>query len=118
MSAFQSTSSSLLLLRVIKFTPIKSASAGGIEMGLTTGAVAGSSSSRKDGTGLDVLTGGASSTPGASRAPRDDDASDEDADDEETPLDDTILTTVLEETTMPVTKQATSAEPYECNASG
>jgi hypothetical protein len=40
--------------------------------------------------------GGASSTAGASRAPRADNTSDEDADDEESSLDDAILTTVLE----------------------
>jgi hypothetical protein len=81
---------------VIKFTPIKSASAGGMEMGLTAGAAAGSSSSRKDGTSLDVPAGGASFTTGASRAPRDDDTGDKDADNEESLLDDTILTIVPE----------------------
>jgi hypothetical protein len=62
-----------------------------METGLPAGAAAGSSSSRKDETGLDVSTGGASFTTGASRALRDDDADDEDADDEESPLDDTVL---------------------------
>jgi hypothetical protein len=75
----QSISSSLLLLRTIKSTPIKSTSSGGMEMGLTAGTTA-RSSSRKNGTGFDVPTGGASSTAGASRAPRADDASDKDAD--------------------------------------
>jgi hypothetical protein len=60
-------------------------------MGLTAGATAGSTSSRKDETGLDVSTVGASFTTGASRALRDDDANDGDADDEESPLDDAIL---------------------------
>jgi hypothetical protein len=96
MSASQSTSFSLLLLRAIKFTPIKSASTGGTKMGLTTGAAVGSSSSHKDRTGLDVLAGGASSTIEASRAPRANNAGNEDADDEESPLDDAIITMVLE----------------------
>jgi hypothetical protein len=72
-SAYQSTSSSLPLLRAIKFTPIKSASIGGMETGLTAGAAAGSSTSHKDGTGFDVLAGGASFSTGAPQAPRDDD---------------------------------------------
>jgi hypothetical protein len=59
-------------------------------MGLTAGATAGSSS-RKDGTGLDVPAGGASFTTRASRAPRDDDTGDEDANDEQSPLNDAIL---------------------------
>jgi hypothetical protein len=46
--------------------PIKLATTGGMEMRLTAGAAAGSSSSRKDGTGFDVPVGGASSTVGAS----------------------------------------------------
>jgi hypothetical protein len=81
---------------MIKSTPIKSASTGGMETGLTAGAAAGSSSSRKGGTGFDVLVGGTSSTARASRAPRADDAGDEDADDEEPPLDGAVITTALE----------------------
>jgi hypothetical protein len=65
-------------------------------MGLIAGATAGSSSSRKDETGFDVSAGGASSTAGASRAPRADNANDEDADDEEPPLNGAIITTALE----------------------
>jgi hypothetical protein len=63
---------------------------------LTSGAAAGSSSSRKDGTGFDVPAGRASSTAGASQTPRANDTDDEDADDEEPPLDGAIITTALE----------------------
>jgi hypothetical protein len=66
-----------------------------METRLTAGTAAGSSS-RKDGTGLDVPAGRASFTTGASQAPRDDNAGDEDTDDEEILLDDAVLTTVLE----------------------
>jgi hypothetical protein len=76
--------------------PIKSASIGGTETGLTTGAAAGSSSARKDRTSFDVPVGEASSTAGASRAPRVDDVGDEDADDEESSHDDAIITTAFE----------------------
>jgi hypothetical protein len=62
---------------------------------LTVGAVAGSSS-YKDRTGFDVPAGGASSTTGASRAPRADSAGDEDANDEEPSLDDAVIATALE----------------------
>jgi hypothetical protein len=65
-------------------------------MGLTAGAVARSSSSRKDETGFDVSAGGASSTAGASRAPRADNAVDEDADDKEPPLNSAVITIALE----------------------
>jgi hypothetical protein len=75
--------------------PIKSASTGGAETRLTAGATTGSSS-RKDGTGFDVLVGGASSTARASRAPRADNAGDKDADDEEPPLDGAVIATTLE----------------------
>jgi hypothetical protein len=76
--------------------PIKSASTGGTKMRLTAGAVAGSSSSRKDEIGFDVPAGGASSTAGASQTPRANDADDEDADDEEPSLDGAVITTALE----------------------
>jgi hypothetical protein len=76
--------------------PIKSTSTGGMKAGLTVGAAAGSSSSHKDKTGLDVLAGGASSTAGASRAPRADNASDEDVEDEEPPLDSAVIATTFE----------------------
>jgi hypothetical protein len=65
-------------------------------MGLTAGTANGSSSSCKDRTGFDVPAGGASSTAGASRAPRADSAGDEDADDEEPLLDDAIIAIALE----------------------
>jgi hypothetical protein len=67
-----------------------------METRLIVGVAAGSSSARKDGTGLDVLAGGASSTARASRAPRVDDAGDEDANNEEPLLDGAIITTALE----------------------
>jgi hypothetical protein len=67
-----------------------------METRLTVGAAAGSSFTRKDGTSFDVPAGGASSTAGASRTPRPNDASDEDADDEEPPLDGVFITTALE----------------------
>jgi hypothetical protein len=65
-------------------------------MRLTTGAVAGSSYSRKDETSFDVPAGRASSTTGASRTPRANDAGDKDADDEEPSLDGAVITTALE----------------------
>jgi hypothetical protein len=71
------------------------ASTGETETGWTTGAAA-RSSSHKDGTGFDVPTGEASSTTGASQAPRADDTNDKDVDDEEPPLNGAVITTALE----------------------
>jgi hypothetical protein len=68
----------------------------GMKMGLTIGAAAGSSTSREDGTGFDVLAGGASFSARAPQTPRDNDAGDEEADDEEPPLDDAAIVTTLE----------------------
>jgi hypothetical protein len=65
---------------------------GGIETRLTAGAAPRSSSFRKEGTGVDVLAGGAFSTTKASRTPRDNDADNEDDDDEDPPLNDVTKT--------------------------
>jgi hypothetical protein len=64
---------------------------------LVVGVAAGSSSFRKDGTSVDVLTGGAFSTTGASRTLRANDADNEDDDDEERLLDDVAKTATLGE---------------------
>jgi hypothetical protein len=64
---------------------------------LTIGATPGSSSFRKEGTGIDVLAGGAFSTTEASRTPRDNDAGNEDDDDEDPPLDDAAKIVALGE---------------------
>jgi hypothetical protein len=66
-----------------------------METRLATGAAAGSSSFRKDGSGVDVLASGAFSTTEASRTPRDNGAKD-DAD-EDPPLDDTTKIAALGE---------------------
>jgi hypothetical protein len=97
MSASQSTSSSLPLLRTIKSTSIEAASIGETETRLTVGAAPGSSSFCEEGTSIDVLAGGAFSTTEASRTPRDNDTSNEDDDDEDPPLDDTTKTADLGE---------------------
>jgi hypothetical protein len=75
---------------------INLASTGGAKTGLTVGATTGSSTSREDGTGFDVPTGGASFSTGAPKTLRDDDADDEEAEDEEFPLDDVTIVTTLE----------------------
>jgi hypothetical protein len=72
---------------MIKSISTETASIGGIETRLTTGAAPGSSSFHKEGTGVDVLEGGAFSTTEASRTPRDNDANNQGDDDEEPPLD-------------------------------
>jgi hypothetical protein len=75
---------------MIKSTPIEVASIGGIETRLITGAAPGSSSFRKEGTGVDVLAGGAFTTE-ASRTLRNNGA--EDYDNEDPPLDDAAAKT-------------------------
>jgi hypothetical protein len=90
MSAFQSTSSSLSLLRTINL-----ASTEGAETGLTAGAATGSSTSHEDGTDFDVSAGGASFSTRAPKTPGDDDANDEEAEDEEFSLDDVAIVTTL-----------------------
>jgi hypothetical protein len=67
-----------------------------METGLTAGAAARSSTSHKDGTGFDVLAGGASFSTGAPQAPRDDDTSSKDADDEEPLLNGATIVIALE----------------------
>jgi hypothetical protein len=91
MSVFQSTSSSLSLLRTINLV-----STGGAETGLTAGAATGSSTSREDGTGFDPPAGGASFSTGAPKTLGDDDTGDEEAEDEEFLLDDVAIVIALE----------------------
>jgi hypothetical protein len=81
---------------MIKSTPIKAASTGGMKTRLAVGVIAGSSSFHKYGTSVDVLVGGAFSTTGASRTPRANDANNEDDDGEEPPLNSADVTTTLE----------------------
>jgi hypothetical protein len=76
MSVFQSTSSSLSLLRMINL-----ASMGGAEIGLTARAATGSSTSREDGTSFDVPAGGASFSTRALKTLGNNDAGDEEAED-------------------------------------
>jgi hypothetical protein len=62
---------------------------------LTVGAATRSSTSREDGTGFDVLAGGASFSTRGPKTPGDDDVGDEEAEDEEFPLDDVAIVTAL-----------------------
>jgi hypothetical protein len=75
---------------------INLASTGGAEIGLTVGAATGSSTSREDGAGFDVPTGGASFSTRAPRTPGDDDVDEEEAKDEEFSLDDVAIVMALE----------------------
>jgi hypothetical protein len=90
MSASQSTSSSLPLLRTIKFAPTR-----GAETGLIAGAATRSSTSREDGTGLDLLVGGTFFSTRAPQTPRDNDSNNKEADDEEPPLNEVTIITAL-----------------------
>jgi hypothetical protein len=82
---------------MIKSASIEAASIEGTEMRLTAGAAPGSLSFHKEGTGVDVLEGGAFSTTEASRTPRDNDANNENDDDEEPLLDNTAKIVALGE---------------------
>jgi hypothetical protein len=67
----------------------------GAEIGLTAGAIAGSSTSREDRTGFDVSASEISFSTEAPQTSRDDDSDDEEADDEEPSLDKVTRITAL-----------------------